>query len=253
MTAFEGSYLGAAGKISPQAVMECKVCWSVYDPAEGDPTRQIGPGTAFTDLPADWSCPECSAPAAQFLVREDPGSEAAAEAARLSAATSRIEADFREIWHAKMRDVPLANALLRVEAVGFARIDGRPLGVLVTPWCMNLVQLPAEGEDWSGLRPGEKETLVFPSGEYDFLHNRREMTGGYKACALFSAMGDFRSHAQAVEVAAAVMAALFDPANRAETDRAAEIRAARERDRAPPPMPATPSRRGLLLGSLGGG
>lgn len=254
MTGFEGSYLGSAGKISPRAVMECKVCWTLYDPAMGDETRQIGPGTPFTALPDDWSCPDCSAPRAQFLVHDDPGAPDAAKAARLAEATARIEADFREIWHAKMRDVPLANPLLRIEAVGFRHHEDRPLGILVTPWCMNLVLLPAEGEDWSALRPGAKETLAFPSGDYEFLHNRREMTGGYKACALFSAMGDFRSHAQAVEIADAVMAALFDPANRAETDRAADIRAARERTVATPQaMPAAPTRRGVLLGGIGGG
>ena len=35
---FEGSFLGAADKISPAAVMECKICWTPYDPAEGDDT-----------------------------------------------------------------------------------------------------------------------------------------------------------------------------------------------------------------------
>ncbi len=252
MTGFEGSYLGAAGKISAAAIMECKICWTVYDPAQGDETRQIDPGTPFAALPADWSCPTCSAPAAQFLVRDDPGSEAAAAAARLAEATGRLEADFREIWNAKMRDVPFANKLLQVEAVGFRRHEGRPLGVLVAPWCMNLVLLPGDADDWSSLIPGVREVIAFPSGDYEFLHNCREQTGGYKACSLFSAMGDFRSHRQAVEVAEAVMAALFDPANRAETDRAADIRAAREADMAPPHTGSAPSRRALLTGGVGG-
>ena len=37
----------------------CTVCSYIYDPATGDPERQIAPGTAFSDLPADWICPEC--------------------------------------------------------------------------------------------------------------------------------------------------------------------------------------------------
>ena len=32
---FEGSFLGASDKISPLAIMECKICWTPYDPAEG--------------------------------------------------------------------------------------------------------------------------------------------------------------------------------------------------------------------------
>ncbi|NNK67985.1 MAG: rubredoxin, partial [Rhodobacteraceae bacterium] len=78
MSGFEGSYLGAADKISPLAIMECKICWTPYDPAHGDDYRQVEPGTPFLALPDDWSCPNCSAPKEQFLVLEDPGSEAAA-------------------------------------------------------------------------------------------------------------------------------------------------------------------------------
>lgn len=47
--------------------MECGVCWTVYDPAEGDPVWQIPPGTAFSDLPEEWRCPNCDAPRARFL------------------------------------------------------------------------------------------------------------------------------------------------------------------------------------------
>ena len=95
--------------------------------------------------------------------------------------------------------------------------EGRPLGVLISPWFMNLVQLPAEGEDWSALVPGAKEVIAFASGEYEFIHNVREMVGGYKACSLFSPMGEFRSQAQAVDVARAVMVALISarPSQRA--------------------------------------
>lgn len=37
----------------------CDVCGYVYDPADGDPTQDIAPGTAWEDLPADWVCPDC--------------------------------------------------------------------------------------------------------------------------------------------------------------------------------------------------
>jgi flavin reductase (DIM6/NTAB) family NADH-FMN oxidoreductase RutF len=37
----------------------CTVCGYVYDPAVGDPTSDIKPGTPFEDLPADWVCPVC--------------------------------------------------------------------------------------------------------------------------------------------------------------------------------------------------
>ncbi|WP_417260332.1 [NiFe]-hydrogenase assembly chaperone HybE [Celeribacter sp.] len=227
---FEGSFLGANDKISDQAIMECKICWTPYDPQEGDDTRSILPGTPFLALPDDWKCPNCDAPKEQFLVSEDPGSDAMQAAARLARKTEALVSDFTEVWHAKMRDVPIVNKLLHVQAVGFMEYEGRPLGVLISPWFMNLLQLPAEGEDWSALTAGEKEIISFPSGDYEFIHNTREQTGGYKACSLFSPMGEFKTQAQAVDVAKAVMVALFQDEHRAETDRSADIRAAREQE-----------------------
>ncbi|MGB5832058.1 MAG: rubredoxin [Thiohalocapsa sp.] len=48
--------------------MECRICWHVYDPEEGDELGQIAPGTAFNDLPAEWCCPECDAARHYYLV-----------------------------------------------------------------------------------------------------------------------------------------------------------------------------------------
>jgi len=44
----------------------CTICGYTYDPALGDPERGIKPGTAFEDLPADWTCPICGADKSQF-------------------------------------------------------------------------------------------------------------------------------------------------------------------------------------------
>ena len=65
MSGFE-SFAGAAA-IPATARMECKVCWHVYDPDVGDAVWQIPAGTPFAQLPPHWTCPDCSAPAAQFL------------------------------------------------------------------------------------------------------------------------------------------------------------------------------------------
>ena len=37
----------------------CITCGWVYDPEEGDPEGGIAPGTAFEDIPEDWTCPAC--------------------------------------------------------------------------------------------------------------------------------------------------------------------------------------------------
>ncbi len=37
----------------------CVTCGWVYDPVEGDPENGVPPGTPFSELPEDWTCPAC--------------------------------------------------------------------------------------------------------------------------------------------------------------------------------------------------
>jgi len=64
---FEGSFLD----VKPDDRLECGICWWVYDPAEGDPLGQVAPGTPFSRLPTEWTCPNCDAPKYKFLVVND--------------------------------------------------------------------------------------------------------------------------------------------------------------------------------------
>ncbi len=68
---FEGSYLGDHNRIAADTRMECRVCWYVYDPTVGDEVYQIPAGTAFSDLPDDWVCPECDGSRQQFMVLQE--------------------------------------------------------------------------------------------------------------------------------------------------------------------------------------
>ncbi|HDJ32723.1 MAG TPA: rubredoxin [Bacteroidetes bacterium] len=47
---------------------KCQICGHMYDPELGDPDRGIAPGTAFEDIPDDWTCPVCGAAKADFEV-----------------------------------------------------------------------------------------------------------------------------------------------------------------------------------------
>lgn len=44
----------------------CLICGYEYNPTNGDPDNGIAPGTAFADIPADWTCPVCDADKEQF-------------------------------------------------------------------------------------------------------------------------------------------------------------------------------------------
>lgn len=49
----------------------CMNCGFIYDPAEGDPTSGIAPGTPFESLPDDWKCPLCGSEKSEFEPLED--------------------------------------------------------------------------------------------------------------------------------------------------------------------------------------
>ena len=44
----------------------CTVCGYVYDEATGDPDHDITPGTAWSDIPEDFTCPLCGVGKDQF-------------------------------------------------------------------------------------------------------------------------------------------------------------------------------------------
>ncbi len=48
----------------------CTICGHIYDPAEGDPPAGIAPGTAFEDIPDDWTCPICGVSKEDFILYE---------------------------------------------------------------------------------------------------------------------------------------------------------------------------------------
>lgn len=49
----------------------CIICGHVYDEAKGMPESGIAPGTAFSDLPEDWVCPECGSPKESFEPQDE--------------------------------------------------------------------------------------------------------------------------------------------------------------------------------------
>lgn len=54
---------------------ECRICGYIYDPAKGDPTANIKPGTSFEELPIDWICPICKHAKVDFVYIGNQASE----------------------------------------------------------------------------------------------------------------------------------------------------------------------------------
>lgn len=68
MSGFEN--FGVRQDVTEVARLECGICWTVYDPADGDEVAQIAPGTPFAALPEEWHCPNCDAPKSKFMAIE---------------------------------------------------------------------------------------------------------------------------------------------------------------------------------------
>ncbi|MFZ5512475.1 [NiFe]-hydrogenase assembly chaperone HybE [Tepidimonas aquatica] len=125
--------------------------------------------------------------------------------------SGRLEAAFRHIADTRMAGMALVNPALAVEAVGFRQLGQVWVGVLITPWSMSLICLPATDAEWEALPSGTKREVEFPSGTYEFLTAHEAVLGPYLTSSLFSPMFDFADMDQARAVAVAVLAEVFAP------------------------------------------
>ena len=139
-----------------------------------------------------------------------------------------LERAFRTVLQRQMLDMPMVNPALSVEAVGFRPWHEHWLGILITPWFMNLMLLPRVYANWQPIAERESRHYVFPAGVFEFIGGRDPVLGDYQACSLFSPMFEFADQAGAHATAAAALAALFDVASR---DRG-EVAALQPADRA---------------------
>jgi [NiFe] hydrogenase assembly HybE family chaperone len=160
-----------------------------------------------------------------------------------AAAAARVQAAFERVHRDRMAGLPFVNEALRVELVGLRRWQGRWLGVLVTPWSMNLMLLPADDAPegtppWPRLATGEFAEFAFPAGVLSFLGGREGEAGEYLTCSLFSPVFEFADQAAARQMAEACLLALLDP-------QAAAAQAAPARE----PQPSLSRRR--FLGGAG--
>jgi [NiFe] hydrogenase assembly HybE family chaperone len=199
---FEGSYMGDGSRIADDTRLECGVCWWVYDPALGDEERQIPPGTAFRLLPDTWDCPNCATDKSKFMVIDS------ATISEVGAVQNVANAYRRAAL--RVKGMPIYNPTLAIEAIGFREHEGRHLGVLVTPWFMNVMALPS-AEDLKVWVTDSTVRIVLPSGAYDFMITELQDVGLVGSFSLFSTMTEFTDHEAAQLAAKTVAEALFEP------------------------------------------
>lgn len=162
---------------------------------------------------------------------------------------AELEAAFRRIAATRMAGLPINHPRLAVEGVGFRQWEGKWLGVLVTPWAVNLVLLPESDAEFETLAIDRRQTWRFPSGEYDFMGGDEEECGAFQFCSLVSPIPEegIPDQAAARSLAAEVLVRLFaDPADEVVMAPAQQEAPARKL------LSGPLSRRGFLSGGLAG-
>jgi len=131
----------------------------------------------------------------------------------------RLAGAYREIGDRAMRDLPIFNDALCVEAVGFRKLDGRIVGILVTPWFMNVVMDAHDRALEHSPMQGSSLRFRFPAGDIDLAVSEIASAGRIASSSLFSPMFEFADMNAARATAEAAFAALMRPADDAEAPR----------------------------------
>jgi len=113
---------------------------------------------------------------------------------------------------AAMRDLPLYNPIVAIEAVGFRRFgDDALVGVVLTPWFMNLTMLPIEPAPMDMAAFGRSVVVELPAGQRTFVVGGDVGVGLYKAHSLHSPVLTFTLPGQARAEAQRTLALLMAP------------------------------------------
>ena len=138
-----------------------------------------------------------------------------AESERIAAEPSdrvgALVASFDRIARESMCGLPFYNEALSVEAIGFERIGEGWLGILVTPWFMNLVFLSEPPIPYSEAANGKKRTAELPGGPVTFLCGGTVDVGMFDAHSIASPMAVYQSQDQARAAARQALLRLRTP------------------------------------------
>ena len=119
---------------------------------------------------------------------------------------------YRDVYEKTFRDLPIVNSALDIEAVDFRPLEEHELGVLITPWFMNLVLLPGTVR-WDDRPQGDACTVELPGGSVDFRVSHEQALGTLLSAALYSTVADFPDQEIAREVARETLRLLRDGDN----------------------------------------
>ena len=145
----------------------------------------------------------------------------------MSTLPTQLETTFRQIQSERMQGIPVVNEKLSVKATTFYPWKDYQLGILITPWFMNIMLLPNDKSanensnntlsktpsNKGDYKVGATQNHVLPSGSYEFVTGYEESIGFFESCSLFSPMFDFSDQETAELTAKEALRALMDREN----------------------------------------
>ena len=152
-----------------------------------------------------------------------------------SASATLLAGRFVSLWQEiapRMADLPIYNPRLQVQSTEFRPHENWHIGIVTTPWFMNVIALPQDPTTLP--QAGETVTIALPVGPLPAIVTRLEGVAPFAAASLFSPMDEFDDPDVTRRVAEAALVCLFEPEQ-------------------PPPAPEPPrssrvDRRSLLFG-----
>lgn len=131
--------------------------------------------------------------------------------ARLDNPSDFLAAHYQHVWETRMHDMPFVNPVLSVETVGFFQQQGDWIGVVITPWFINLFLVYGGGELWGDIPAGERRYLSLPCGTLQFIADDDPDIGPYQYCPLIAPVSDVADMATARQAALDAIAAVMVP------------------------------------------
>ena len=113
---------------------------------------------------------------------------------------------------AEMRDLPIYNDKIAIEAIGFRPFgDDALLGVVLTPWFMNMIVLPINPAPMEMAEIGRVVSVELPAGQRSFTIGGDEAIGLYRFLSLQSPVLGFTLPGQARAAAQRMFTLLTTP------------------------------------------
>lgn len=123
--------------------------------------------------------------------------------------SASLIAHFEAVWRTRMSDLPFLHPGLSVAAIGFQRHAGDWLGIVVTPWFLNLVLMAGGGTCWQDIPAGERRHVALPCGTLQFLADDDPDIGPYQYCPLIAPVTDLPDMRSACDAAAEALRAVL--------------------------------------------